>query len=53
MSIGDPPWAPWILDSDTALPLLKAAYDRGINAVEKAALLEFCFLRAVNMVERC
>jgi hypothetical protein len=29
MSIGDKKWQPWVLDEDEALPLLKAAYDKG------------------------
>jgi hypothetical protein len=33
MSIGNPEWADWVLDADKALPLLKAAYDRGVNTV--------------------
>jgi len=33
MSIGNPEWASWVLGADEALPLLKAAYDRGINTV--------------------
>lgn len=33
MSIGNPEWADWVLDEEKALPLLKAAYDRGVNTV--------------------
>jgi hypothetical protein len=33
MSLGNPAWAPWILDEEKSLPLLKAAYDRGLNTV--------------------
>lgn len=33
MSIGNPEWAPWVLGPDKALPLLKAAFDRGVNTV--------------------
>lgn len=33
MSIGNPEWANWVLGPDRALPLLKAAYDRGLNTV--------------------
>lgn len=36
MSVGDPRWAPWVLGADDALPLLKAAYDRGINTWDTA-----------------
>lgn len=31
MSYGSPTWLPWCLDSAAALPLLKSAYDQGIN----------------------
>lgn len=33
MSIGNPEWAPWVVGADKALPLLKAAWDRGVNTV--------------------
>jgi aryl-alcohol dehydrogenase-like predicted oxidoreductase len=33
MSIGNRQWADWVLEADEALPLLKAAYDRGVNTV--------------------
>lgn len=33
MSIGNPEWANWVIGPEKALPLLKAAYDRGINTV--------------------
>jgi predicted aldo/keto reductase-like oxidoreductase len=33
MSIGNTEWADWVLDEEKALPLLKAAYDRGVNTV--------------------
>ncbi|KAI9725626.1 MAG: hypothetical protein M1828_002911 [Chrysothrix sp. TS-e1954] len=36
MSIGDKRWAPWVLGEDEALPLLKAAYDKGINTWDTA-----------------
>jgi len=36
MSLGDSRWQPWVLDSDAALPLLKAAYDRGITTWDTA-----------------
>ena len=29
MSIGDSRWAPWVVNEEESLPLLKAAYDRG------------------------
>lgn len=31
MSFGDPAWAPWVEKEDVGLPLLKAAYDCGLN----------------------
>jgi aryl-alcohol dehydrogenase-like predicted oxidoreductase len=36
MSFGDPAWQPWILDEEASLPLLKAAYDKGINTWDSA-----------------
>lgn len=33
MSIGNPEWANWVIGPEKALPLLKAAYDRGVNTV--------------------
>ncbi|RDW71852.1 hypothetical protein BP5796_07886 [Coleophoma crateriformis] len=36
MSIGHPAWAPWVLDEEKSLPLLKAAYDRGLNTWDTA-----------------
>ncbi|KAL8952965.1 MAG: hypothetical protein Q9222_001141 [Ikaeria aurantiellina] len=31
MSIGHKAWQPWVIEEREALPLLKAAYDRGVN----------------------
>lgn len=39
MSIGSPEWADWVLGPDKALPLLKAAYDRGLNTVSESISL--------------
>ncbi|KAE8375719.1 Aldo/keto reductase [Aspergillus bertholletiae] len=36
MSIGDKKSMPWTLDEEEALPLLKAAYDKGINTWDTA-----------------
>jgi aryl-alcohol dehydrogenase-like predicted oxidoreductase len=36
MSLGDPRWQPWVLPEESALPLLKAAYDRGITTWDTA-----------------
>jgi aryl-alcohol dehydrogenase-like predicted oxidoreductase len=36
MSLGDARWQPWVLEESEALPLLKAAYDRGITTWDTA-----------------
>ncbi|OAL54477.1 aldo-keto reductase-like protein [Pyrenochaeta sp. DS3sAY3a] len=36
MSIGSSKWQPWVLDEEASLPLLKAAYDRGITTWDTA-----------------
>jgi len=36
MSIGHPDWAPWVIDEEKSLPLLKAAFDRGLNTWDTA-----------------
>ncbi|KIH93227.1 aldo-keto reductase [Sporothrix brasiliensis 5110] len=36
MSIGTPDWAPWVLGEEDSLPILKAAYDRGLNTWDTA-----------------
>jgi len=36
MSIGHPDWAPWVIGEEESLPLLKAAYDRGLNTWDTA-----------------
>lgn len=33
MSIGNPEWADWVVGPEKALPLLKEAFDRGVNTV--------------------
>ena len=33
MSFGDKKWMPWVIEEEEALPLLKAAWDRGLNTV--------------------
>ncbi|KAK2801937.1 hypothetical protein FQN51_005086 [Onygenales sp. PD_10] len=38
MSFGSREWSPWVLEKEEALPLLKAAYDRGINTWDTAGL---------------
>lgn len=36
MTFGDPNWQPWLLDEAKALPILKHAYDSGINTFDVA-----------------
>lgn len=36
MSFGTKDWQPWVIEEDEALPLLKAAYDRGLNTWDTA-----------------
>ncbi|KAF2166872.1 hypothetical protein M409DRAFT_54646 [Zasmidium cellare ATCC 36951] len=36
MGLGSSEWMDWVLDEDEALPLLKAAFDRGINTWDTA-----------------
>ncbi|KAK9324806.1 NADP-dependent oxidoreductase domain-containing protein [Lipomyces orientalis] len=36
MSFGSSEWQPWVLDKDTALPILKKAYDLGITTWDTA-----------------
>ena len=36
MSLGSKKWAPFVLDEEESLDLLKAAYDRGINTWDTA-----------------
>lgn len=36
MSIGHKDWLDWVIEEDEALPLLKAAYDRGLNTWDTA-----------------
>ena len=36
MSFGSPEWQPWVIEEAEALPLLKAAYDRGLNTWDTA-----------------
>lgn len=38
MSIGSPEWADWVIGPEKALPLLKAAYDAGVNTVSESTL---------------
>ncbi|KAH7398482.1 aldo-keto reductase-like protein [Pyrenochaeta sp. MPI-SDFR-AT-0127] len=36
MSIGSSKWQPWVIEEEEALPLLKAAYDRGLTTWDTA-----------------
>ncbi|KAL1658972.1 NADP-dependent oxidoreductase domain-containing protein [Schizophyllum commune] len=36
MSYGSKAWGPWVLEASEALPILKAAWDRGINTIDTA-----------------
>lgn len=36
MSFGHKDWQPWVLQEKDSLPLLKAAYDRGLNTWDTA-----------------
>ncbi|KZP01285.1 Aldo/keto reductase [Calocera viscosa TUFC12733] len=40
MSFGSDKWAPWVLNEDKALPILKAAWDCGINTWDTANVRE-------------
>lgn len=39
MSIGSSKWQPWVIEEDKSLPLLKAAYDKGITSWDTGMLL--------------
>ncbi|KAJ3010742.1 hypothetical protein NUW54_g2387 [Trametes sanguinea] len=36
MTVGNSKWAPWVLDEDKGIPLMKAAWDLGINTFDTA-----------------
>ncbi|KAK0440465.1 NADP-dependent oxidoreductase domain-containing protein [Desarmillaria tabescens] len=36
MSFGSPKWLDWVLDEEHSFPILKAAWDRGINTIDTA-----------------
>jgi len=40
MSYGSDEWAPWVLNEKESLPLLKAAFDRGLNTVSSLIPLD-------------
>lgn len=56
MSFGSSKWMPWVLDEEAALPLIKAAYDRGLNTwdtanVYSAGYSEICIGKAMKKYE--
>ncbi|KAL5506886.1 hypothetical protein ACEPAH_6342 [Sanghuangporus vaninii] len=36
MSFGSDKWAPWVINEDKTIPLLKAAWDRGVSTIDTA-----------------
>ncbi|KLO10725.1 Aldo/keto reductase [Schizopora paradoxa] len=36
MSFGSDKWGPWVINEDKAMPLLKAAWDRGVTTIDTA-----------------
>ena len=53
MSFGNSKWMPWVIDEEEALPLIKAAYDRGLNTwdtanVYSAGYSEVCIGKAMK-----
>lgn len=36
MSFGTPKWAPWVLDEEPSIEIMKAAWDLGINTIDTA-----------------
>ena len=61
MSIGNPEWADWVVGADKGMPLLKAAYDRGVNTVRLGRPLlcdhkfkwSDCYLARKMVLMRC
>jgi aryl-alcohol dehydrogenase-like predicted oxidoreductase len=39
MSYGDKRWQDWVIEEDESLPLIKKAYDAGINFFDTGALI--------------
>ena len=48
MSFGDKKWQEWVIEEDEALPLLKAAYDRGLNTWDTANVRARRFLPSLE-----
>jgi hypothetical protein len=42
MSFGDKKWQPWVIEEEETLPLLKAAYDRGLTTWDTGAYFTCC-----------
>ena len=40
MTYGSPDWQGWVLNEEQSLPILKHAYDNGINTWDVGALLD-------------
>ncbi|KAG1890471.1 NADP-dependent oxidoreductase domain-containing protein [Suillus fuscotomentosus] len=36
MSFGSPKWAPWVLDEEPSIEIMKAAWDLGVNTIDTA-----------------
>jgi aryl-alcohol dehydrogenase-like predicted oxidoreductase len=36
MSFGTPKWAPWVLDEEPSIEIMKAAWDLGVNTIDTA-----------------
>ena len=59
MSIGSDKWQPWVIGEDEALPLLKAAYDRGLTTWDTGmpylvAILEsYLHFESQCLLQRC
>jgi hypothetical protein len=39
MSIGSSKWQPWVIEEEASLPLLKAAFDRGLTTWDTGTLI--------------
>jgi hypothetical protein len=46
MSIGSSKWQPWVIEEEESLPLLKAAYDRGLTTWDTGSFIEICAILA-------
>ncbi|KAK7452148.1 hypothetical protein VKT23_012253 [Stygiomarasmius scandens] len=55
MSLGSSKWAPWALEGDEAIRVLKAAWDRGINTFDTANMYSNGESEKVlgNFIEKC